>query len=187
MSKVYDGIDDTLARFIAAQHMFFVATAPLDGRGHVNLSPKGLESFCVIDPMTVAYLDLTGSGIETVAHLRENGRIVILFCSFEGAPKILRLYGRGEVVEPGDLRFKELRGLFREIVGMRSIIVVSLERIADSCGYAIPLYKYQGERDQLIKWGQRQGSEGLVRYRAGHNTLSIDGLPGLRTVGTQRK
>jgi Pyridoxamine 5'-phosphate oxidase len=187
MSKVYDGIDDTLARFIAAQHMFFVATAPLDAGGHVNLSPKGLESFRVIDPRKVAYLDLTGSGIETVAHLRENGRIVILFCAFEGPPKILRLYGRGEAIEPADARFEELQGLFPEIVGTRSIIVVSLERIADSCGYAIPLYQYEGERNQLIKWGQRQGPQGLVEYRAGHNALSIDGLPGLRTAGTRAK
>jgi hypothetical protein len=186
MSKVYDGIDDTLAAFIAAQHMFFVATAPLDGSGHVNLSPKGLESFRVIDSKTVAYLDLTGSGIETVAHLRENGRIVILFCAFEGPPKILRLYGRGEPIEPVDPRFKELKGLFPEIVGTRSIIVVSLERIADSCGYAIPLYQYEGERNQLIKWGQRQGPVGLIQYRAGHNVSSIDGLPGLRTAEVER-
>jgi hypothetical protein len=182
MSKVYDGIDDALAAFIAAQHMFFVATAPLDAGGHVNLSPKGLESFRVIDRTTVAYLDLTGSGIETVAHLRENGRIVILFCAFEGPPKILRLYGRGEPIEPVDPRFEELKGLFPEIVGTRSIIVVSLERIADSCGYAIPLYQYEGERNQLIKWGQRQGPAGLLQYRAGHNASSIDGLPGLRTA-----
>lgn len=187
MSKVYDGIDDSLEQFIARQHMFFVATAPLDRNGHLNLSPKGLDSFRVIDRRTVAYLDLTGSGVETVAHLRENGRIVILFCAFEGPPKILRLYGLGEVLEPGDSRFEEVRGLFKEIVGMRSIIVVSLDRIADSCGYAIPLYQYEGERDQLIKWGQRQGPEGLVRYRAGHNALSIDGLPGLRATEAQGK
>jgi len=182
MSKVYDGIDDTLASFVAAQHMFFVATAPLDATGHLNLSPKGLEGLRVIDPKTVAYLDLTGSGVETIAHLRENGRIVILLCAFEGPPKILRLYGRGEAIEPGDPRFEELRKLFRDVVGTRAIIVVSLERVADSCGYGIPIYQYEGERNQLIKWAQRQGPEGLTQYRAGHNDTSIDGLPGLRTA-----
>jgi Pyridoxamine 5'-phosphate oxidase len=179
MSKLYDGIDDTLARFIAAQHVFFVATAPLDPAGHVNLSPKGLQSFRVIDPMTVAYLDLTGSGIETLSHLRENGRIVILFCAFEGPPQILRLYGRGEAIEPGDPRFKQLRTLFPQLAGVRCVIVVALDRIADSCGYGVPSYSYQGERTQLLQWARRKGPQGLARYRAEHNRVSIDEIPGL--------
>ncbi len=180
MSKVYDAIDSALARFIDAQHLFFVATAPLDESGHVNLSPKGLQSFRIIDPKTVAYLDLTGSGIETVSHLRENGRITIMFCALEGAPKILRLYGRGEAVDPADPRFADLRKRFADLPGVRSIVVVSLERIADSCGYGVPRYCYEGERTQLTDWARRKGPLGLTRYRAENNMASIDGLPGLK-------
>jgi hypothetical protein len=181
MGKVYDGIDETLARFIAAQHVFFVATAPLDSAGHVNLSPKGLDSFRVINPKTVAYLDLTGSGVETISHLRENGRIVILFCAFEGQPKILRIHGRGEPIEAEHPRFGELVRLFPGFDGTRTIIVVSIERISDSCGYGVPIYCYEGERSQLLEWAHRKGTEGLVRYRAEKNRVSIDGLPGLET------
>ena len=187
MSNVFDGIDEVLARFIGAQHVFFVATAPLDPGGHVNLSPKGLESFRVIDPQTVAYLDLTGSGIETVAHLRENARVVIMFCAFEGPPKILRLHGRGEVVEPEDSRFPELLKLFPKLPGTRSIVVVALERIADSCGYGVPLYRYEGERKQLVDWARRKGTSGLAQYRTETNHSSIDGLPGLRTEFAHEK
>jgi|SRR5215469_4710139 len=187
MSKLYDGIDEVLARFIGAQRVFFVATAPLDPAGHVNLSPKGLESFKVIDPRTVAYLDLTGSGIETVAHLRENARVVIMFCAFEGPPKILRLHGRGEVIEPGDSRFPEFLKLFPKLPGTRSIVVVALERIADSCGYGVPIYRYEGERKQLIDWAQRKGTLGLAQYRSEINHSSIDGLPGLRTESDHKK
>jgi len=183
MGKSYDGIDAALARFIAAQHVFFVATAPLDAAGHVNLSPKGLQTFRIIDARTVAYLDLTGSGIETVSHLRENGRIVIMFCALEGAPRILRLYGRGRVIEPGDPAFRDWRTRFPDLPGVRSIIVVSLERIADSCGWGVPHYRYEGERTQLIEWAERRGAGGLDHYRAEHNRFSIDGLPGLRFAG----
>lgn len=187
MSKVYEGIDEALARFIDGQHVFFVATAPVDPAGHINLSPKGLESFKVIDPQTVAYLDLTGSGIETVAHLRENARVVIMFCALEGPPKILRLHGRGEVVEPQDSRFPELLNLFPKLPGARSIVVVTLERIADSCGYGVPLYRYEGERKQLIDWARRKGTSGLARYRGEANHSSIDGLPGLRAAFAHEK
>jgi len=180
MGKLYKGIDDTLCSFIAAQHVFFVATAPLDRDGHVNLSPKGLNSFHVIDSKTVAYLDLTGSGIETVSHLKDNGRIVIMFCAFEGAPKILRLHGRGEAIEPDDPRFSELLALFSERPpGVRSVVVVRLERISDSCGYGVPVYRYDGERTQLVAWATRKGTEGLRQYRSEKNLQSIDGLPGL--------
>jgi hypothetical protein len=187
MGKVFDGIDDTLCRFISEQHVFFVATAPLDATGHVNLSPKGLQSFRVIDPKTVAYLDLTGSGIETVSHLRENGRIVIMFCAFQGPPKILRLHGRGEAVEPGNQRFNDLVALFPDLPGVRSVILVSLERIADSCGYGIPLYNYEGERNQLLDWANRKGARGLVDYRAANNQASIDGMPGLKAELDRKK
>jgi hypothetical protein len=180
MAKLYDGIDDALAHFIAAQHVFFVATAPLDPSGHVNLSPKGLQSFRVIDPKTVAYLDLTGSGIETVSHLRENGRIVIMFCALEGPPKILRLHGRGEAVEPGDRRFDGLRALFPDLPGVRSVILVAVERIADSCGYGVARYHYEGERTQLLDWADRKGAPGLAEYKANNNRASIDGMPGLK-------
>jgi hypothetical protein len=180
MSKVYNRIDDGLARLISTQRLFFVATAPLAAAGHLNLSPKGLESFRVIDPHTVAYLDLTGSGVETIAHLRENGRIVLMFCTFEGPPKVLRLYGRGEPIEPGDPRFAELQRRFPEQPGMRAIIVVALDRIADSCGWGVPRYRYEGDRSQLLEWADKKGPTGLDEYRAGHNLTSIDGLPGLK-------
>jgi hypothetical protein len=187
MSKLYDSIDDTLASFIAEQHMFFVATAPAGPAGHINLSPKGLQTFRVIDPKTVAYLDLTGSGIETFSHLRENGRIVMLFCAFEGPPKILRLYGRGEPIEPGSPRFNQLQALFPNIDGVRSVIVVALDRIADSCGYGVPLYNYRGERTQLVQWARRKGPKLLARYRAEHNRVSIDGIAGLQVAPDPQK
>ncbi len=182
MSKLYDAIDDGLERFIRAQRMFFVATAPLDSSGHINLSPKGLDSFRILDQKTVAYLDLTGSGVETIAHLRENGRIVIMFCAFEGAPKILRLYGRGEAVGSDDPRFDALAKLFPQMPGVRSVLVVSLERIADSCGYGVPLYRFEGERKQLLEWARHKSPAGVAQYRSEKNRVSIDGLPGLEGV-----
>ncbi len=183
MGKLWDRLDESLIEFIGRQHMFFVGTAPTLTEGHLNLSPKGLDTFRVLGPDSVAYLDLTGSGIETVAHLRENGRITIMFCAFEGRPNILRLYGRGRVVEPGDADWTELVGLFPEMPGIRSVIVVRLERVADSCGYAVPLYEYKGERSQLISYAQNKGPEGMAQYRSQKNLASMDGLPGLRTAG----
>ena len=180
MGKTFETIDERLADFLTAQHVFFVATAPSGGDGHVNLSPKGLDAFRVLDPSTVAYLDLTGSGVETIAHLRDNGRITLLFCAFEGPPKIVRLYGRGEAVLASDPRFAELAARFPSLPGIRSVIVVRLERIADSCGYAVPRYRYAGERDQLIAWAERKGETGLETYRAERNARSIDGLPGVK-------
>jgi len=187
MGTVYNELDQSLTDFIRAQHMFFVATAPLDGSGHVNLSPKGLDSFRILDPKTFAYVDFTGSGVETISHIRENGRIVVMFCAFDGSPKILRLYGRGEVVEPTASKFAHLANAFPDFEGVRAIIVVTLERIADSCGYAVPRYRYQGERSQLPAWTKKQGSDGLVQYRARHNRTSIDGLPGLDDIGDRRR
>jgi hypothetical protein len=178
MGRTYDAIDEPLAAFLRAQHVFFVGTAPADG-GHVNVSPKGLDTFAVVDGRTVAYLDLTGSGIETIAHLRENGRITLLFCAFDGPPRIVRLYGRGRPVVAGDPEFAALAARFPTYAGTRSVIEVTLERIADSCGYAVPLYRYEGERSQLLDWADRKGPEGVVAYRAERNVESIDGLPGL--------
>ncbi len=182
MGSVYAELNDKLRELIAAQHMFFVATAPLAPEGHVNLSPKGLDSFRVLDDKTVVYLDLVGSGIETVAHLRENGRIVIMFCTFSGAAKIVRLYGRGRVVEPGDAEWEELAGRFPNYTGTRSVIVVDLERVADSCGWGVPLYEHVGERTQLVDYADQKGQEKLAKYKAKNNARSIDGLPGLRGV-----
>ncbi len=180
MGKVYDGIDERLEAFIRAQHVFFVATAPLAAGGHVNLSPKGLDAFAILGPRRVAYLDLVGSGAETAAHLRENGRITLMFCAFEGPPKILRLYGRGEVVEPRDAAFPELVARFPAELGTRAVVRVDVARVADSCGYGVPLYAFEGERSQMRAWAERTGEEGLRRYQREHNLRSIDGLPALR-------
>jgi len=178
MARVLDAITDELAAFIAAQRVFFVATAPSDG-GHVNVSPKGLDTFAVLDPNTVAYLDLTGSGVETVAHLRENGRITIMFCAFDGKPNIVRLYGRGEVLLTGEPEAAALLPRFGAYPGARSVIRVQVDRVSTSCGYGVPLLSYEGERDQLTTWADRRGPEGLVEYRAEKNAVSIDGLAGL--------
>jgi len=178
MGRVLEAITDELAEFIAAQRVFFVATAPTDG-GHVNVSPKGLDTFAVLDPNTVAYLDLTGSGVETVAHLRENGRITIMFCAFDGKPNIVRLYGRGEVLPPGDPEADALLPRFGEYPGARSVISVQVDRVSTSCGYGVPLLGYEGERDQLLQFAERRGPDGLVEYREEKNAVSIDGLPGL--------
>jgi pyridoxamine 5'-phosphate oxidase-like protein len=183
MGSTYPSIDGELAAFLSAQHVFFVATAPLDAEGHVNLSPKGHDTFRVVDPYTVAYLDLTGSGIETVAHLHENGRIVFCFCAFAGPPRIVRLHGRGEVLEPSAADFAKLRPLFPEFDGVRSIIRVEVRRIADSCGYAVPLMRYEGERRQLIAWTEKKGPPGIAGYQATKNRRSLDGLPGLKSRG----
>ena len=178
MGRVLEAITDELAEFIAAQRVFFVATAPTDG-GHVNVSPKGLDTFAVLDPNTVAYLDLTGSGVETVAHLRENGRITIMFCAFNGKPNIVRLYGRGEVLPIGEPSADAFLPRFGEYPGARSVIRVQVDRVSTSCGYGVPLLSYEGERDQLTTWADRRGPDGLVEYREEKNAVSIDGLPGL--------
>jgi len=179
MGKVFDGIDEHMREWLQGQRMFFVATAPLSGDGLVNLSPKGLDTFAVLGPRSVAYLDLTGSGIETVAHLRENGRIVLMFCAFEGPPRIVRFQGHGTVVEAGAAGFDELAAHFPHDSSARAVIRVDVARIADSCGYAVPLYRYEGQRDQLGAWAARQGADGLREYRAANNARSLDGLPGL--------
>lgn len=180
MGKVLDGIDDKLAQWLRTQPVFFVATAPRADDQHINLSPKGLAgSFDVLDEHTVAYLDLTGSGAETIAHLRENGRIVLMFCAFEGRPSIVRLHGHGRVVTPSDSGFDELRARFPEQVGVRSIIVVDVTRVSDSCGYGVPAMTYQQDRDVLTLSNAKRGEDGLAAYRQEMNSVSIDGLPGL--------
>ncbi len=180
MGKQYPEIDEELAGWIARQKMFFVATAPLAADGLLNCSPKGIDTFRVLGPRTVGYLDLTGSGIETVAHLRENGRVVIMMCAFEGAPNIVRLHGRGEVLEKGTAGYRELVGEFAEHPGARSIIRVEVDRISDSCGFGVPFYSYQGERDTLLKWAEKQGEDGVAQYQEKSNRESIDGLEGMR-------
>jgi len=208
MGKLYPELDERLRKFIGKQSVFFVATAPClpplgdviaddagdsgadgsagrDGSagGHVNVSPKGYrDTFAVLGPRKVAYLDLTGSGSETIAHLRQNGRITIMFCSFDRQAKVLRLYGTGRAVLPGDSAWDELAQHFPIAVhgeAVRSIIVTELDRIADSCGYGVPLMEVQDERDTLIRYNEGQTAEEHAAYRAEKNAVSIDGLPAL--------
>ena len=181
MGQTYDQITADLAAWIGQQHIFFVASAPLSGDGLVNCSPKGMDSFRILGPREVAYLDLTGSGVETIAHLRENGRIVIMFCAFTGPPNIVRLHGHGEVIEPADDDFETLKASFPVYAGERCIIRVRLTRVGDSCGYAVPRYKYVGERAALVRWAEKKGPPGLAEYRRQNNAQSLDGLPGLGT------
>jgi hypothetical protein len=182
VGKQYERIEGRLREFLLAAPVFFVATAPSGADGHVNLSPKGVNgTFAVLDEHTVAYLDYTGSGIETVAHLRDNGRIVLMFCAFAGPPQIVRLHGRGEPVLLDDDRFAGLAARFPEVsfAGGRAVIVVHVTRISDSCGFAVPLMRYEGDRRLLADLATRKGEERLGRERVGKNAASIDGLPGL--------
>jgi hypothetical protein len=178
MAKIYDSISGKIRDFIERQKVFFVATAPASPDGHINLSPKGLPgTFAVIDEQTLAYLDLTGSGVETIAHLRENGRICVMFCAFEGPPRIVRVHGTGEVIEPHHEDFAALAGRFKAHPGVRSIIRIRAKRISDSCGYGVPLYEHKGEREQLQKWAEHKGPEGVAQYQREKNAESIDGIP----------
>lgn len=183
MGKVYEAIKGRLASFVTEQPVFFVATAPSGDDGHVNLSPKGGSGMlAVIGPREVAYLDYSGSGVETIAHLRQNGRITVMLCAFSGPPKIVRLYGRGEPVFRSDSRYATYRNAFAADLpeaGLRSIIRVEVERIADSCGYAVPFMDYAGERTLLWDDQERKGPEKMAEYRARKNAESVDGLPGL--------
>jgi len=177
MAKLFDSIDHKLQEFIEAQRMFFVASAPLSAQGHVNLSPKGMDSLRVLSANQVAYLDLTGSGNETSAHLHENGRITLMFCAFEGAPQILRLYGTGHTVLPDSAEWETLSPKFTLYPGARQIIVVDVQRVQTSCGYAVPLYEFVDQRDTLVRWAETKGDEGLVTYRQEKNVASLDALP----------
>ncbi|GAA1741177.1 pyridoxamine 5'-phosphate oxidase family protein [Isoptericola hypogeus] len=178
MGKVHERIDGRLRSFLEAQRMFFVATAPLAADGRVNLSPKGVDgSFLVVDEYTVAYLDITASGAETIAHLRENGRISLMFCAFDGPPNIVRLHGRGRVISLYDDAFEVWAGQFAETRGARAVVVVDVERVSDSCGYGVPLLDYAGERALLPEFMDRKGADGQADYRRRKNRTSIDGLP----------
>lgn len=177
MAKTYPEIDPDMAAWIRAQPLFFVASAPLTGDGHVNVSPRGLDTLRVLGGRRVAYLDLTGSGNETAAHLAENGRITVMFCAFEGKPRILRLFGRGAVVRPGEGEWERLRVEFpRGLPGVRQIVDIEVERIQTSCGYGVPLMDYVGQRETLVSWAEKKGEEGLNEYWRTKNATSIDGL-----------
>lgn len=179
MAKQFKEIGAELEAWLADQHVFFVATAPLSPDGHVNCSPKGTDSFRVIGPREVMYLDYTGSGAETIAHLRENGRIVLMFCAFEGAPQILRIHGTGTLVFPSDEAFPELLSQFSPGSGVRAIAKIDVTRISTSCGYGVPEMPFQRERSQMERWATSKGSKGLARYRKEYNAVSIDGLPAM--------
>jgi hypothetical protein len=167
--------------------MFFVATAPLAADGLINCSPKGMDTFRILGPREVAYLDLTGSGIETVAHARENGRIVFMFCAFDGPPKIVRLHGTSEVLVDGSPQYDSLSARFPDYIGSRAIVRARLTRISDSCGFAVPQYRYEGDRPTLVRWSESKGQEALRQYRRAKNARSVDGLPGLDDQGTKRR
>ena len=180
MGKAYQEIDARIQRWVEQQKVFFVATAPRADDGLINCSPKGMDALRVVDERTLAYGDVGGSGIETVAHLRENGRIVIMLCAFDGPPKIFRFYGQGRVLEPGDDGFTALAEQFAHLPTIRNIVVVDVDLIRDSCGYGVPFYDYRSERESLTNWANAKSEEELGEYRRANNTHSLDGLPGLR-------
>ena len=186
VGRSFASLSPALADAVRAAPLFFVATAPLSADGHVNLSPKGGDTLRVLDDRTVAYLDLTGSGAETIAHLRENGRITLMVCAFSGPPQIVRIFGRGEVLRPGDDGFDDLSARFPDLPGVRAVIRVAVERVGSSCGYAVPLMRYEGERSRLNEWAEAKGPEGLIEYRATKNATSIDGLPALDPTAPAR-
>jgi hypothetical protein len=186
MSKQYDQIDSDLAAWIAQQRLFFVATAPRSEAGHINVSPKGGDVFRVLGPREVAYQDYTGSGAETAAHIRENGRIVIMFCSFDGPPKIVRLHGRGILITADNAKFAQLASLFSRNIGTRAVVLIALTRVSTSCGFGTPLFDFRAARDNLDKWAATQGADKLKAYRAAKNQKSLDGLPAFATEGSGR-
>jgi hypothetical protein len=185
MGKLYESITPELQKWLADQNVFFVATSPLAHDAHVNCSPKGGDTFRVLGDRQVAYLDLTGSGIETAAHLQENGRIVLMFCAFSGPPNIVRLHGKGKVIYPSDSDFPGLKQRFPEHTGVRAIIRVAVTRISDSCGHGVPLMNFVTRRDLIEKWSRTKGPQELAEYRAAKNSFSIDGVAGY-TQGTPR-
>ena len=179
MGKLYDELTPDLIEFINSQQMFFIGTAPLSAEGHVNISPKGMDSLRVLDSRTIAYLDVTGSGVETICHVKENARLVVMFCAFEGRPLTLRLHGKAEVLERDHLEFNSLQAHFPQLPGTRSIIRLRVSRIADSCGWTVPLYDYAGARDYYDNYAQKKGPQGLREGQLAGNMSGIDGLPGL--------
>ncbi len=179
MGEIYETLDIALREWIAQQKIFFVGTAPLAADGLVNCSPKGMDTFRVVGEREAVYLDLTGSGVETIAHVRENGRIVIMFCSFDAIPRILRLHGTGHVYLTDSAEFGAYRSLFGEFAGVRSIIKVDVKRIADACGFGVPEYDFKADRDTLVRHWELQGAQGVLDYQKSANAHSLDGLPGL--------
>lgn len=177
MGKFFNRIEPQHKEFIEKQKMFFVATAPLSNAGHVNLSPKGLDSFQIADDNRVMYMDIIGSGNETSAHILENGRITFMFCAFDGPPLILRLYGKGYTVLPSHPEWDELSTRFSLQIATRQIIVADIDMVQTSCGFSVPLYDYAGERDHAFKWAENKGEEGLKKYQEEKNRVSMDGLP----------
>lgn len=175
MAKLYSSITTRLQKFIEAQKMFFVATAPANGR--INLSPKGMDSFRVLNKNRVLWLNVTGSGNETAAHLLENNRITIMFCAFEGPPNIVRLYGTAKEIKPKDAAWNDLISQLPKIPGTRQIFDVVIDSVQTSCGMSIPFYEYQGERNQLNDWAEEKGEAGIATYWKEKNQISIDGLP----------
>lgn len=186
MGRVYDGIDDRLAAWLLDQPVFFVATAPLSATGLVNCSPKGnRDELAVLGERTVAYLDQTGSGAETIAHLRENGRVVLMWTAFTGPPRIVRVHGTGRVLVPGDPAHAPLADRFPGATGpgARAIVVVEARRVADSCGFGVPRLAFEGHRPTMDEWAERKGPDGIRAYQAAHNAKSLDGLPALDGLG----
>ncbi len=174
MAKFYKELSSRVKRFIAEQKMFFVATAPTKGR--INLSPKGMDTFRILSDTKVAWLSVTGSGNETSAHILENNRITIMFCAFEGAPNILRLYGTATEIQEEDTGWNSYIELFPKLPGTRQIFIVDLDTIQTSCGMSLPFYEYQGERTELNEWAEGIGKEGIAAYWEEKNQVSIDGL-----------
>jgi len=187
MGSHTDRIPDGTARRIEEQPVFFVATAPADPDARVNVSPHGLDTFRVLDPNRVAWLDLTGSGVETVAHLKADGRITLMFCAFDGPAEIVRLYGRGRVHEPGDAAYEEPRPLFPDLPGERAIVDAVVDRVGTSCGFGVPRMELVEERDELVEWTERRGPKRMAAYRERFNAESIDGLPGLSRTGAPNR
>ncbi|GAB2799633.1 pyridoxamine 5'-phosphate oxidase family protein [Rhabdobacter roseus] len=177
MGKFHDFIKPAHREFIEKQHIFFVSTAPLSADGHVNLSPKGLDCFRVLSESQVGYMDLVSSGNETSAHTLENGRITFMFCSFEGAPNILRLYGQGRTVLPGTADWDHYAPLFTIYPSTRQLILADIELVQTSCGFGVPLFEYVGERDIHFDWAEKKGETGLAQYVKQNNLTSLDGLP----------
>ena len=177
MGKFHTAISTAHRQFIENQHVFFVGTAPLSAEGHINVSPKGLDCFRVLSPNKCAYMDLVSSGNETSAHTLENGRITFMFCSFDGAPNILRLYGTGVTVLPGSSEWEEYAAHFKIYPSTRQIIVAEISKVQTSCGFGVPLYNYDGERNIHFEWAEQKGEEGLKEYQNKNNLKSLDGLP----------
>ena len=175
MAKFYPELNDNLTDFIAAQKIFFTASAARNGR--VNVSPKGIDTFRCLDAKTVAYLDLTGSGNETAAHISENGRLTIMFCSFSEKPLILRLYGRGKVVRPQHPDWEKMSAPFKSFIGERQIIILHIDSLQTSCGFGVPVFEAAAERTRLVEWAEKKGADGIETYWAEKNQKSIDGLP----------